>query len=136
MFGAHSGASWWVFPPRKNERFPLLSSVRVKRAFRRLSHLEHLKRKCLTVSLAVPHKHRSESATLIGCSYPLSPDMPVRSWTSTAASFHLNVSYSFLVWVPGIALSNSLENHPMCSGIGVSPFFANAALSTVALALG
>ena len=136
MFEAHSGASWCVFPPRKNERFPLLSSVRVKRAFRRLTHLGHLKRKCLTISLAVLHKHRSESVTLILCRYPLSRDMPARNWTNTAASFRLNVSYSFLVWVPGNALSNSLENRPMCGGIGVSPFFANAALSTVALALG
>ena len=100
------------FLPGRRKGFPLLSSVCDNKSCHIESHLGHLKRKCLTVSLAVPHWQRSESVALMPCRYPLSLDMPVRSWLSTAASFRRRVSYSFLMCAPGSAQSISLENRP------------------------
>jgi len=91
MFGVHCSRSVGSFPPRLKDRLLLLVSVCCSICVRRVVHVVHRNRKCLTVSFACPQVHWSDSVAPIRCRYPLSRVMPVRSCASIFASLRLRV---------------------------------------------
>jgi hypothetical protein len=114
---------------------PFLGSVCSSTCVRYTSHLVHRKRKCLTVSLAWPHSHWSDSAAPIRWRYPLSRAIPVRSYANILASLRLRVSYRVRVCLPGSAVSISFEYLPTPSGSALFPrYFAISMFIVVDLA--